>query len=97
MKVYGTVKNKDAGKVVLYPDNDTNVLYKDAGLSLPVTADELKEIFIVGALVVADEPTAWAVPTAINLASADVKYATLFLSLEAINDTQCYSVEYLDA
>lgn len=96
MKVYGTVKNKDAGKVVLYADIDTDVLYKDADLSLPVTADELKEIFIVGALV-AVELTSWAVPTAFVPASEDVAYATLVLSNEAISDTRYYSVEYLDA
>lgn len=50
MKVYATVKTKDAAKINLFLDGN-HILYHDADLKHGVTAMEAIEAFCVGAVV----------------------------------------------
>lgn len=54
MKVYGTVKTKDAAKIVLFA-GENNILYHDAELKHGVTAEEAVEAFYIGACVAGEE------------------------------------------
>lgn len=51
MKVYSNVAFKDAAKVVLFANEDDDILYHDSEYKHPVAAAEMEVIYFTGAVI----------------------------------------------
>lgn len=89
MKVYGTVKTKDAAKIILFVD-ENHILYHDAELKHGVTAEEAVEAFYVGACVAGENITGMHLVNKCVPAHDNTPYTTLGASGAGAD---CYTIE----